>query len=752
MRSALAGIVLVVTGGLVAATADSAPDHFGNSALRHFGTRALRHVSTSARQPPGTSARSDRRLSPLKDLDGHFPFTPSATPEEWQVRAQALRRQIRVALGLWPWPTRTPLNAVVHGPVARDGYVVEKVFFESVPGHFVTGSLYRPTGRSGRLPAVLSPHGHWPEGRFQDVPLDEVREQLAAGAERFETGGRHPLQARAVQLARMGAIVFLYDMIGYADSVQIPRLVAHRGERDHPATPGLFFSPDAELHLESIMGLQVWNGIRALDWLASRPDVDPARIAVTGASGGATQTMMIAAVDERPAVSFPAVMVSTGMQGGCTCENADYLRVGTSNVEVAALFAPRPLGMTAADDWTRTMPEDGYPALQQHYAMLGVPDRVKLFPFLQFGHNYNAVSRTAMYGWMNEHLGLGWPGPVIEQDFVPLTREEASVWTSAHPAPKGGEAHERAVTGWWRSDAAARLQATRPRDSATLAAWREIVGGGVAAMVGRGVPGPDAVVVRVGEESGGASVVRTGHVEWTRHGERVAFTRIDPATPRAVAIWLHDEGMAGLFERGEPTSAVRALVEAGVSVIVPDLFLQASSGDVPANRNRLVTDRPVASLTFGYNRPLVVQRVHDTLALIRYARESAGPAGEVWLVGVGRTAGVVGGAARAVAGDIVDRAAIGTGGFRLAEVTAFHDPAFLPGAVKYGDVPGLLALQAPEPLWLAGEPAGGSSPIEAAYRAAGAAGALTISRATGADATREAVDWLVRQGRDTASR
>ena len=96
--------------------------------------------------PTDDAAETDPRLGALRTLDGHFPFAPSASKEAWQARATALRRQVRVALGLWPWPTRTPLNAVVHGAVAREGYTVERVFFESVPGHFVTGSLYRPTG------------------------------------------------------------------------------------------------------------------------------------------------------------------------------------------------------------------------------------------------------------------------------------------------------------------------------------------------------------------------------------------------------------------------------------------------------------------------------------------------------------------------------------------------------------------------------------------------------------------------------
>ncbi len=293
--------------------------------------------------PPG-KLPDDARLGPLKDLNGYFPFTVSANPEAWKQRAEYVRRQLLVATGLWPMPTKTPANAVIHGKVDRDGYTVEKVYLESFPGFYVTGSLYRPKGKSGKLPGVLSPHGHFPNGRFYETPFKEVREQFVNGAERFDVGGRYPLQARCVQLARMGCVVFMWDMVGYADSQQISEAVAHRFKQRRPEmetpTDWGFFSPQAELHLQSIMGLQTYNSIRVLDWFSELPDVDPKRIGVTGESGGGTQTMLIGALDPRPAVLFPAVMVSTAMQGGCTCENCDYLRVGTGNIEFAAMAAP----------------------------------------------------------------------------------------------------------------------------------------------------------------------------------------------------------------------------------------------------------------------------------------------------------------------------------------------------------------------------------------------------------------------------
>ena len=126
------------------------------------------------------------------------------------------------------------------------------------------------------------------------------------------------------------------------------------------------------------MGLQTWNSVRSLDFLLSLPEVDGDSVAMTGSSGGGTQTMLLAAVDDRLDLSFPVVMVSTSMQGGCTCENAGLLRVGTGNVELAAVFAPKPQGMNTADDWTKELATKGFPDIQKVYDLFGAGDRVML--------------------------------------------------------------------------------------------------------------------------------------------------------------------------------------------------------------------------------------------------------------------------------------------------------------------------------------------------------------------------------------
>src|SRR5205807_8131337 len=130
------------------------------------------------------------------------------------------------------------------------------------------------------------------------------------------------------------------------------------------------------LRQQSFMGLQTWNSVRSLDFLAGLPDVDAKKLGMTGASGGGTQTFMLAAIDDRLASAFPAVMVSTGMQGGCICENCSLLRVNTGNVEIAAVFAPKPLAMSAANDWTKELMTKGYPELKELYTLYGAADKV----------------------------------------------------------------------------------------------------------------------------------------------------------------------------------------------------------------------------------------------------------------------------------------------------------------------------------------------------------------------------------------
>lgn len=704
-------------------------------------------IAAPIRALPEGERPNDTRLGPLKDLDGYFPFNPPATREAWENRAERVRRQILVTLGLWPMPPKTDLNTVIHGRREMDGYTVEKVFFESVPGFFVTGSLYRPVGKAGPFPAVLCPHGHWSNGRFTDAGEAEAVKQIGQGAERFVDGARSPLQARCVQLARMGCVVFHYDMIGYADSVQLTQDLAHGFRTQRPEMIGAgqwgLFSPQAESLHQSVMGLQTWGSIRSLDFLLSLAEVDPARVAITGASGGGTQSFILGAIEDRLAGSFPAVMVSTAMQGGCTCENASGLRVGTGNVEFAALAAPNPQGLTCANDWTVEMATKGFPELQSLYGLLGAKDRVELNRGEQFGHNYNHVSRTAMYRFMNRLFNLGLPEPVLERDFHRLSREELTVWDDAHPAPEGGPDFERKLLHQLAQNAYCYGTYPALTDQAT---FKQTCGKALDIVIGR-------TLSEVGEVSwketattpGSGWKLRVGLVRNQTHREELPAVWLAPDTVglRGTAIWVGGDGKAGVFGADglTPRPEVGKLLAAGYTVLSGDLLEQGefrSDGKPWTQARRVDNPREAAAYTLGYNHSLFAQRVHDVLSLIRVA-QSAG--GEILLLGVeggGRWAG----AALAVAEGSVTAAGIDTTGFLFREVSDIRSPDLLPGGAKYHDLPGMIAAGLPSRLALAGT---GNLPhaISAVRAWTEPRPRIRTIKAKGDGVPAEMVEWLV---------
>lgn len=637
----------------------------------------------------------------LRSKDSYHPFREADSPEAWERRSADLRRQILVATGLWPMPTKHSLNAKVHGLVDRDDYTVEKVTLESFPGHFVTGSLYRPKGlKPGQtVPGILSPHGHWTNGRFHDHGDEEFAKQLASGGERFPSG-RHPLQARCVQLARMGCVVFHYDMVGYADSQQLDHRKSYLKD-------GLG-SVEAELRSQNMMGIQTFNSIRALDFLEGLSEIDPDRIGVTGASGGGTQTFVLGAIDDRPDLLFPAVMVSTGMQGGCVCENANYLRVGAGNVDLAALAAPRPLGLTGADDWTIEIETKGQPELEKLYAMLEASDHVAVFPFLNYKHNFNAVSRQAMYGFVNEHFQLGFPAPIEERDFQPLTKAEMSVWTDDQPAPTAhGASHEAALLDWWAKDSdlqLATLHAQMNDGGAGAQKYREIIGGAWETMIGRTWKDVGEVSCEMlGKESKDDRITMSGKMSAEKHDEDVEVTFVHPVgewNGHVVVQWL---------AQGQSLGADASLLSEGFSIVsVSDGLTKAS----------LVQDS-FSGYTFGYNPTLFARRVQAMLTVLQGIHQH--PDWNVKKVHlIGEEEGAIIALATHFASQDAPRlgktlAIFANGGtlslrpeltkvhypirsatsFRFSEVDALTDPWFVPGSVKYGGVDALGRLCTP---------------------------------------------------------
>ncbi len=349
-----------------------------------------------------------------RTLNDTFAPPHFASLDAWNQRAAHIRELILESAGLMPMPERTPLGAQVFGEIKRDDYSVSKVYFESLPGFIVTGNLYRPAGE-GPFPAILSPHGHWAYGRLENSAVASV-------------------PGRAINLARQGFVVFTIDMVGYNDSWQLP----HR----------LFGGPREKLWGLSVAGLQLWNGIRALDFLESLPYVRRDAIGATGASGGGTQVFLLAAVDERVAVAAPVNMISLQMQGGCLCENQPGLRLDTTNVEIAATIAPRPLLMVSATgDWTTNTMKREYPAVRELYALRGAADRVHGVQF-DAPHNYNRDSREAVYAWMARWL-QGAPADVKREEraFTPEPLPDLLVFHQ-RPVPDGAVTAAQLTENW----------------------------------------------------------------------------------------------------------------------------------------------------------------------------------------------------------------------------------------------------------------------------------------------------------------
>ena len=422
--------------------------------------------------------------------------------------------------------------------------------------------------------------------------------------------------------------------------------------------------------------------------------------------------------------------------------------VGTGNVEFAAMAAPRPLGITAADDWTKEIAAKGLPELQQHYAMLGVPKLVMAKPLLQFPHNYNYVSRAVMYRFMNDQFKLGLEIPIVEEDFKPLSIPEMSVWDADHPKTKGGTDFERSLLRWITEDSARQMAALAPTDAKSLAEFRRVVGGAVDVMIGSELPSADAVDLQKVATIERPECELTTALVTSRHDrEQLPVVILKPKTwNRQVVIWTDGVGKAALFNGSELRPAVKNLLDGGAKVVGVDLLDQGeflADGKPLLKTRRVANSRDYAGFTYGYNHPLFSQRVHDLLSVIAAMRSASDSPKKLCLIGTGG-AGPIAAAACAQAGSAIDRMAIDTGHFRFANITSIDDPDFLPGATKYGDIEALLALSAPHDLWVNGESPNRLELSQAAYRAVGEEKWLTIDTGPSETAEARAVEWLLR--------
>jgi len=602
---------------------------------------------------PGGVLPNDRRIVEVKRLDMLVELRDYGK-REWLRRAEELRRHVLFACGLLPEPERKDLNGQIFGRIEHEDYSVEKVFFESRPGFYVTGNLYRPFS-GGRHPAILNPHGHWSNGRL----AEDVR-------------------ARCINFAMQGYVAFLYDMVGYNDSTQV----------DHK-----FGGPKESLWGLSLMGLQTWNSIRAIDFMQSLDDVDPERIGCTGESGGGTQTYILSALDARIKVSAPVCMVSAHFQGGCLCENAPSLRLDTNNVEIAALMAPRPmLLVSATGDWTRRTPWVEYPFIKRIYGFFGASAKVKSFQ-VNAPHNYNRESREAVYEWFGRWLLCASDSEKFKERPYRLDKDEDILVFSGRGGPANA-LDARGLVTHIVSISRNFLKGLEPHDVESLERSRKIL----AWMMGECLsvePTPKVeAMVRGKERIEPKTVLTKLTLSRKGMGEEVPGMLLQPTkrTGRGTLV-VHQEGKSKLFDGRRPNRLATGLLSRGHDVLSIDCFLKGEYM-APIGSRREITACELEHYE-TYNMTDSALRVQDILTSISFLRSTYR---KIDIVGLDDA-----GAWCLLASSVVD----GVDSV-VADLNQFPDDSeevwlkrgYIPGIMKAGGLKAAAALQSPRRLMI----------------------------------------------------
>jgi hypothetical protein len=628
----------------------------GTHSVTADGAAAMIAMSTDADFLPERAQRDrrvqttptaihDRRADETNHTDTVFSMPHYHSREEWEAAATRIRHRILLGSGLYPLPEKTPLNANVSGRIERDGYTVENVHFEAFPGIRVTGNLYRPT-TAGKHPGIIMPHGHWEKGRLEDTDRGSV-------------------PARAITMAKLGAVSFTYDMVGYNDSYQLD----HRWSSNEEKIWGIH--PFA---------IQLWSAIRALDFLETLDDVDPDKLACTGASGGGTQTFAITAVDERVKYAAPVNMISSTMQGGCICENAPVLRLFNSNMEIGALAAPRPLLMVSATgDWTRETPRVEYPSIRSIYQLYGREDRITNV-HIEAPHNYNQSSREAMYRFFGKWLlGREDMAEYKEPPFTVEPHEDLRVFPEKE---NESDEHQKALIKSlieFRKATTKQILKNDPR-------WiKNTMGTVLSDLTGATVPEINELAcTRVSMEERDDYVVERWVLGRESDGDAIPaiFYRGITTAPQDVVLVVHGAGKAALADSNGmgPGEVIRYLMDDGYAVLTIDAFLLGEHHSPWKATKR----KRVGSFMDTFEPTDTALRVQDILTATAWLNSRRDLSGTISLIGFED-----GGVWSALAGAIhdgYDSVEVDLNESWLAEDDPWTERFYIPGIRSVGDI------------------------------------------------------------------
>jgi dienelactone hydrolase len=600
---------------------------------------------------------------------------PPGTLAEWQARRKRLREAMLAAMG--PAPEEPcELAPRVVGTLARKGYRIENILFQSRPDAWVTANAYVPGGAKGKAPAVLVVHGHW------------------AGARRDPV-----VQARCLGLVKLGFFVLAVDAFSAGER----HPTAARGSY-HGALLGSTLWP-AGL---TLLGVQVYDNRRAVDYLLTRPEVDGGKLGVTGASGGGNQTMYAGALDDRLAAVVPVCSVGTYRAylraACCVCEVLPGALRFTEEGDVLGLVAPRALlVVNATKDAFQFSVGEAKKSLERAKAIFklhGKDEKVAHAVF-ESPHDYNRPMREAMYGWMTRWLlgegdGKPIPEPAHEvekaEDLACYPRGKRPAGFVFPPALAAREA--RKLLAWHAGGGPDHKEAWEARAALARARLEEALGG---------LPKPVKTEGKTGKEEKAGGLVTTPLTLAPEPGlELAASIRLRPGGGKVPAcLLLHLDGRAKAL--AHPVAG--ALADRGWAVYAPDL---RATGEAQPKNDAIAgaDDHNSAEHALWVGRPLLGQWVADVRALLDFLAAQPGLDGErLALVGLGQAGLVALAAAGLLPGRLRSVAAVETLTSYLAD-SAY--PAgtrmglLAPGILRSGDVPHLAALVAPRKLVIAG--------------------------------------------------
>ncbi len=628
-------------------------EHWNPEEFFHL-TRLFEHSDETVQDPRVTKPRTLDDFHYIPEYDKLW---------RWYERKQELRNHMLVSLGAYPEPERTPLNINRFSKIEGDDYVIEKIHFESFPGFYVTGNLFIPKEGDGPFPAVLCPHGHWGNGRFEHSDTNKI------------TG-------RGVHFAKQGYVAFTIDMIGYVDSQQME----HR-----------WHSQEENLWGFSAHGLQYWNNVRAVDFLSSLDFVDEERIACTGASGGGTQTYTLMALDPRIKAAAPVNMISAHFQGGCVCENAPNLRIDANNVEIAAMMAPRPLMMIAATgDWTRETYRVEYPAIRSVYQLFDAEEKVRAKQ-MDAPHNYNQQSREAVYAAFGEWL-LGKQDYSYQEEELEI--EDFDALRVFPDGPPEGAVTRDELFDYYKKASEEQLREVFPEDDLRLRALRRRAGQGLRHAVSAQEPDPRALKIeRVDYVEQSQYVIEKYIIGRDGEGDQIPGILLVPdhwKQAKTGTLLLHEKGKAAFYntQKGKVSAYLQALLDRGYVIFMPDLFLTGEYHTPFAQQER---EREVSHF-YTYNQSDYALRVQDILTSLAFL-QGRHEVEKVHMMAM-EDAGLWGLLAAPLAETSLQSLVLDMNHFSSSENEAFLERLYIPSLRRVGDVRSAQALVAPSPMIL----------------------------------------------------